>query len=553
LLIKLHISNYAIISNAEIHFNNKLNIITGETGAGKSILMGALGLILGDRADLKSLMNSNEKCIVEGTFDISNYTLEDYFLTNGLDYDLTCIMRREISSSGKSRAFINDTPVNLSQLKELGSQLIEIVSQHQTLELNDGDFQLSIIDAIAGTTDQFSKYKKLYFKYKSTEKDLLELIDKEKKSRQDEDYFRFQLNELLEANILIDEQAEIENKIDILSNAESIQYASGSACRLIDTEESSLIEQLRSILNILTPVAKHHSRINEIIDRLNSNIIDLKDISSELAAICENTQSDANELERLESRLQLLINLQKKHHVNSNEKLLLIKDKFKLDIEMIGSIQKEIEEKQLETSKQKIAMMEFSKLISDKRNKSIPIIEKNIIELLKQVQMPDAKIKVNNQLLSIENFTSDGIDRISLMFSANKGSLLMPINKVASGGELSRLMLCIKSLISDKVALPSIVFDEIDTGISGETALKVSRLMKQHANEHQVIAITHLPQIASKADSHFYVYKSSDKTTTKTFIKLLNAQEHIEEIARMLHGENPSPKVIEAAKELISD
>ena len=535
----------------DIPFDEKLNIITGETGAGKSILMGALGLILGERADLKALMNANDKCVVEGTFSIAGYKLKPFFETNELDYDSTCIIRREISTNGKSRAFINDTPVNLSQLKELGSQLIEIVSQHQTLELNDGAFQLSIIDSIADTEDEFLQYKKKFSEFKNTEKKLSELIEDEKKSRLDEDYFNFQLNELIEANIVSNEQEELEKNIDVLSNAENIQQAAGTANRLIDADESSIVDHLRNILSVLSPASKHHTQITESVKRINSTIIELKDISAELSMISESTQSNPEELVKLETRLQLLFSLQKKHRVNTNEELLLLKEKLQADVNALGSLQKEIEQQQIELKKQKNELIKLSKALSDKRNKAIPVIEKNIHELLKQVQMPDAKIKVDNQIAASENLNSNGIDSITLLFTANKGSQLMPINKVASGGELSRLMLCIKSLISDKVALPSIVFDEIDTGISGEAALKVSQVMKNHAAKHQVIAITHLPQIAGKADAHFYVYKTSDKTTTKTFIKKLSEQEHIEEIARMLHGENPSDKLIEAAKELI--
>ena len=553
MLKQLHISNYAIISSVDISFDEKLNIITGETGAGKSILMGALGLILGERADLKALMNTNDKCVVEGTFNISEYKLKPYFQSNELDYDSTCIIRREISTSGKSRAFINDTPVNLTQLKELGSQLIEIVSQHQTLQLNEEGFQLSILDAIAGTEDDFLLYKKKFTDYKIAEKVLFELLENEKKARLDEDYFNFQLNELIEANIVLNEQEELEKNIDILSNAENIQIAASSANRLLEEDETSVINLLRNILSVLSPQSKHHSQIAQLLSRLDSSIIELKDISSELSEITESTQSDPEELIKLETRLQLLFGLQKKHRLNNNEELILLKNKLQSDINMIGSLQKEIEEKQNDVDRKKSELLKLAKDLSGNRIHAIPSIEKNINELLKQVQMPDARIKIDHHQTNNEDFTSNGINSVRLLFSANKGSQLLPINKVASGGELSRLMLCIKSLISDKAALPSIIFDEIDTGISGEAALKVSQVMKKHASKHQVIAITHLPQIAGKADAHFYVYKTSDKTSTKTYIKKLNAQEHVEEIARMLHGENPSDKLIEAAKELISN
>jgi DNA repair protein RecN (Recombination protein N) len=551
LLTQLHISNYAIISEVVIHFDDKLNIITGETGAGKSILMGALGLILGERADLKALMNANDKCVVEGTFDIKNYKLKKYFEDNELDYDTTCIIRREISTSGKSRAFINDTPVNLSQLKELGSQLIDIVSQHQTLELNEDAFQLSVIDAIAETEDDLLQYRSTFNQYKTNEKLLRELIEREQKARQDEDYFRFQLNELAEATLVNNEQEELEKNLDILSNAETIQQATGSAHRLLDADELSLIDQLRNLKTLLAPAAKHHTQLESLLTRLDSTVIELKDIAAELEIISEGTQSNPEELVRLETRLQLLVNLQKKHRVNSNEELLVIQEKLQQDVDALGSLQNEIEQATTDINKQKTELIKLAKSLSDKRTKAIPVIEKNINALLAQVQMADAKIKVDNQCVEEDKFKATGIDAIQLLFAANKGSSFQPISKVASGGELSRLMLCIKSLISDKVALPSIVFDEIDTGISGEAALKVSQVMKKHALKHQVMAITHLPQIAGKADAHFYVYKTSDKTTTHTHIKKLNEQERVEEIARMLHGENPSEKVIEAARELI--
>jgi len=552
-LKQLHISNYAIIRNVEIGFDKKLNIITGETGAGKSIVVGALGLILGDRADTKVLLNANDKCVVEGTFDITDNNLRDFFISNELDFDNTCIIRREINTNGKSRAFINDTPVNLSQLKELGTQLIDIVSQHETLELNDGSFQLSIVDAIADTLEEIASFRNLFSEYKRNESILNALIENEKKSRQDEDYFRFQVNELSQTNLLANEQTELEKKLDILSNAEIIRNAAGNANRLLEADEQSIIDQIRNIKSILAPAAKHHPKTEETLKRIESAIVELKDISSELESVSGSIESDPNELERIENRLQILFGLQKKHNVNSTEELLEVLSKFENELKAIGSIQNEIIQKEKELHVQKNELIKLAKNISGKRNKAIPSIEKNINVLLKQVEMPEARIKVENTIRQPDNFNGDGIDDIQFLFSANKGSQMVPLNKVASGGELSRLMLCIKSLISDKVALPTIIFDEIDTGISGEASLKVSKVMKEHASAHQVIAITHLPQIAGKADAHFYVYKNSDKTTTHTHIKKLNDKERVEEIARMLHGENPSQKVLEAAKDLISN
>jgi DNA repair protein RecN (Recombination protein N) len=549
MLQSLHIRNYAIIKAVDINFDRRLNIITGETGAGKSILMGALGLILGERADSKSLHNPEDKCVVEGTFTIGSYHLKQFFETNELDYDTTCLIRREITPNGKSRAFVNDTPVNLTVLKELGEQLIDIVSQHQTLELNEEQFQLSIIDAIADTEKQKAEYSTSFRLYKKTERELKELIEKEAKARTDEDYLKFMLTELVEANLNANEQAELEKQLEILSNAENIQVAAGSANRTLSEDEQSIIDQIQQIKATLQPASKHHQGLLDLYKRLDSTIIELKDVSAELEAIAENTQANPEALQKTEDRLQLIFDLQKKHRVTTNAELLVLKQQMESNLTSIGSLQNEILDVEYKLSQLKESLTKQAEQLSAKRAKAIPVIEKNIHELLKQVEMPDAKISVDHKVLS--DFTETGADFISLLFSANKGQQLQPISKVASGGELSRLMLCIKSLISDKVALPSIVFDEIDTGISGEAAIKVSQVMKKHASQHQVIAITHLAQIAGKADAHFFVHKTSDKTSTNTHIKQLSENERLEEIARMLHGANPSPKVLEAARELI--
>lgn len=550
MLKELHIRNYAIIKEVDITFNNKLNIITGETGAGKSILMGALGLILGERADTKSLMNANDKCVIEGVFDISTYSIKSYFDQHELDYDTTCILRREIAPNGKSRAFINDTPVNLNQLKDLGSQLVDIVSQHQTLDLNNSDFQLSIVDAIADNNLDLEQYKLSYKQYKQTEKLLSVLIEREAKAKTDEDYLQFILNELNEVNPLPTEQEELEKQLEVLSNADTIQQCAGVAFGALNADDQGLIEVLREIKVNLGNGSKHHAGLQDLVKRIDSAMIELKDIAAELENISEQIQANPSDLERIDTRLQLIFNLQKKHRVANNNELISFKLEVEEKLNNIGSLSDEIINTQKLLSDLKLKISKQAAQLSDRRTKAIPQIEQRVNELLVQVQMPDAKIKISQQILS-DAFNPDGIDQIDLLFAANKGSSFQPINKVASGGELSRLMLCIKSLISDKVALPTIVFDEIDTGISGEAAMKVSNVMKQHAAKHQVIAITHLPQIAGKADTHLLVYKNNDQDTTQTYIKTLSKEERIGEIARMLHGENPSDKVLEAAKELI--
>lgn len=550
MLQSLHIRNYAIIKAVDISFDQRLNIITGETGAGKSILMGALGLILGERADSKVLHNPEDKCVVEGVFGISTYNLQSFFETNELDYDTACIIRREIAPNGKSRAFVNDTPVNLNVLKDLGAQLIDIVSQHQTMELNEEQFQLSVVDAIAETDSLLAAYTQTYKTYKKTERELNQLLEQEAKARTDEDYLKFVLTELLEAHLQADEQNVLEKQLEILSHAEQIQQAAGNASRMLSADELSIIDQLQQLRASLQPAAKHHPGLLELVKRIDSVTIELKDVSSEMEAVAEQSQADPESLLKTEERLQLLFSLQKKHRASNNEELLLLQQKLETDLASIGSLQNEIADKQVELASLSEKLTLQGKALSEKRNKSIPATEKKIHELLKQVEMPDANIHIESK--PIDGFSATGMDKIQLLFAANKGQSFQPISKVASGGELSRLMLCIKSLIADKVALPSIVFDEIDTGISGEAALKVSQVMKQHSKHHQVIAITHLPQIAGKADAHFFVHKTTDKTSTHTHIKQLSENERLEEIARMLHGANPSPKVLEAARELIS-
>ncbi len=551
MLKQLHIQNYAIIKSVDIPFSEQLNIITGETGAGKSIVMGALGLILGERADTKVLLNQEEKCVVEGTFYIKPYKLKDFFEAHELDYDHTCVIRREITPQGKTRAFINDTPVNLNQLKELGEQLVDIVGQHQTLELNDTHFPFLMVDAIAGNDDVLNTYEQLYKTYKLTEKKLAGLIEQENQARADEDYFKFILHEINEINPLPDEQEQLEKQLELLSNAEVIQQQSASAARLLSGEEQSLIDGLNQLKSELATAAKHYSPLQQIIERIQSCTIELKDVAGELEQIAEDTQADPENLAKIESRLQALFNLQKKHRVLNNVELIAFGEDISNKLSAISSLGDQIKDTQTLLNEQIKQLQQLAETLSNSRKKAIPQIEKQVNALLVQVQMPDAQIQIKHTESKENKFTPNGIDALELLFSANKGGQFQPVNKVASGGELSRLMLCIKSIISDKMALPTIVFDEIDTGISGEAAQKVSKVLKAHAAKHQVIAITHLPQIAGKADSHIFIFKQKQGNSTQTGISLLNEQERVAEIARMLHGENPSEKVLEAAKELM--
>ena len=548
----LKIQNYAIIKQTEIRFEKGLNIITGETGAGKSILMGALGLILGERADTKVLLPGSEKLVVEGVFEVNNPELQYLLEENELDSEKQTILRREINSAGKSRAFINDTPINLPLLRSVGLLLIDIVSQHQTLELNEADFQMNVLDAFAESSKILEDYRIVFKQYRKSEQVYKDLLEREAKARSDEDYLRFVIHEINELNPKNGEEPELESEIQLLSHAEQIQTSCFQSSQVLEGNENSLLDQLREITGILAQSSKHQTAIPLILDRLQSNIVDLSDIAEELSSIADKTLSDPELLAKQELRLQELMNMQKKHRVSGNEELLDLLAKFQARINEIGSLAEEI----LVAEKQKSELFEKSLNLGNelhtKRELALNPMKLKVLELLNNVAIPQAQFEVKLEKTSDENLHSNGLNQLSFQFSANKGFPIKPLNEVASGGELSRLMLCLKSLISDKVELPSIVFDEIDTGISGEAALRVAQVMKAHATKHQVIAITHLPQIASKADNHFYVYKNHEEDQTLTQIRTLTEEERIYEIARMLSGENPGQAVLTAAKEMMS-
>lgn len=552
MLLTLSIQNFAIINASLIQFDKGLNIITGETGAGKSILMGALGLILGNRADTKDVMQGKDKCVIEAAFSIDGYQLQPFFEANELDEANPCIVRRELTSNGKSRAFINDTPVTLQVLRLFGLQLIDIVSQHQTLELNESSFQLQVLDAIANNQEALSNYKRSYKSYKKALLLLQDLQEKEAGSRQDEDYLRFVLGELQELNPKEGEQEILEAKLDELSHAEGIQQSSNYVSGLLEGGEHGILDQLREGRAQLAAAAKHHPLLKGLLSRLDSNLVDLKDLSRELQQVADQTILDPEALQAAENRLQQLFHLQKKHKVNSTSELIALMQTFEAKFEALGSLETEIETAKNLVENTKEDMLKHALHLRQLRQSALKNTSHQVNELLSQVALPNAVFAIALNELAIEKFTPDGAEEISFLFSANKGFEPQPITKVASGGELSRLMLCIKSLIADKVQLPSIVFDEIDTGISGEAAQKVAQVMQQHAKNHQVIAITHLPQIAGKAHQHLYVYKNSEGQITQTHIKSLSHEERVAELARMLSGENPSENVLAAARELMN-
>jgi DNA repair protein RecN (Recombination protein N) len=551
MLKHLSVQNYALIDKLEVELTDGLTIITGETGAGKSILLGALGLIAGSRADTQSLQDKTKKCIIEAAFNIKEYKLKDFFKDNELDYEAVSTIRREINPEGKSRAFINDTPVTLNQLKELGERLIDIHSQHQTLSLNGADFQLSVVDAFAKHEDVLTEYKSEFKNYKSLEKQLNELIERESQAKKDLDYFQFQFNELEDTNLKVGEQVEMEQELETLNNAEDIKLNLSKAAFSLAGGEQNLLSSFNEIKAILNSLSKFKPEIAELNTRINSAYIELKDISNELESLEQEIVYDPKRIELLNEKLDSIYRLQQKHQVKTIEELIAIKEELSNKLLDFSSLETEIQKTKAALGQSTKTLTSKSKTLSDNRKKVIPKIEKEIANLLSALSMPNAQLKINQTAL--EQFGTTGMDKISFLFSANKGSDFKELNKVASGGELSRLMLSIKSLIAQLTALPTIIFDEIDTGVSGDVADKVGSIMNTMSDKMQVITITHLPQIASKGESHLFVYKEDKNNKTYSNIKKLNSEERIQEIAKMLSTGSPTAAAISNAKELLKN
>ena len=546
MLHHLSVQNYALIDRLDVDFSDGLTIITG---AGKSILIGALGLVAGSRADAQSLQDKTKKCIIEVTFNIKGYSLKDFFTSNELDYETTTTIRREINPEGKSRAFINDTPVTLSQLKELAAYLIDIHSQHETLDLNAVEFQLSVVDAFAGHAGLLTEYAATFKQFKLLEKKLNELTERESQAKKDSDYFQFQFNELEDVNLKADEQATLEQELATLNNAEEIKLNLSKAAFGLNGGEQNLISLLNEIKTLLASFAKFKPEINELSSRINSSYIELKDIANELENLEQEIVYDPKRIEVLTVRLDELYRLQQKHQVKTIDELILIKVELSNKLLDFSSLEAEIEKAKKELSDLEKYLNACAKKISANRKKVIPKIEKEVASLLSSLSMPNAQLKIEQTEINL--LTKNGTDKINFLFSANKGSDFKELNKVASGGELSRLMLSIKSLLAQLTALPTIIFDEIDTGVSGDIGDKVGSIMNQMANTMQVIAITHLPQIASKGQSHLFVYKEEKNNKTFSNIKKLSAEERIKEIAKMLSTGTPTVAAISNAKELL--
>lgn len=551
MLKRLVIKNYALIDNLDISFSDELNIMTGETGAGKSIILGALSLILGQRAESKYFFNQQQKCIIEGTFLINEFHLDDFFKENDLDYDRETVLRREISPDGKSRAFINDTPVTLNTLKQLGEKLIDVHSQHATLEINDESFQLLVLDTIAGNGELLRRYKETYKSYRQAESKLKELIIKSEQAKTELDYLQFQFDELQKAGLISGEQEGLEQEQETLTHAEEIKRNLLGSITALNENEPSAIMMLKEALLNLNSAEKYNPEIRELSERLNSCLIEVKDILSEIGRIEQNSMINEARLEEVNARLDLIYSLQKKHRVSSDSELVQVREDLSAKLNHILFADEDIEKLRKQNSELFAELSGLADELSRSRSKSIPQVEASVIESLKEIGIPNAILNIQNDLLPESRFEITGKDRIKFFFSANKGQAPQPMNKVASGGELSRLMLSIKSLIAVHTALPTIIFDEIDTGISGEIALKVGNIMEKLSKNMQVIAITHLPQIASKGHSHYIVYKEENTDITYTNIRKLHEDERITELAKMLSGNNPGESALQNARELL--
>ncbi|MDR2407796.1 MAG: DNA repair protein RecN [Bacteroidales bacterium] len=546
---QLYIENYTLIEHLSIDFEEGFSVITGETGAGKSILIDALALLLGQRADTSVLFDKNRKSIIEATFDIRDQNLSSLFEEEDLDYDDICIIHREINPQSKSRAFINDTPVHINTLKRIGEKLVDIHSQHSNLLLQDNNFQLLVLDQYARLDKEIKTYKDTFRIFQAQKKQLQELFDKS--GNQDKEYLEFLSKELEEAKLTAGEQNELEERLQMLSHAEEIKQKLSEIINMVDFNEINVFQLLQDCKQRLSSMEKHSLKLETLSNRFNSILIDLKDITNEIATIAENTAYDPHEIEQLSARLNTLYRLEQKHKVNNEQDLIAVKEQLREKLQAIYQVEistSDLKESILQIEKQ---LYLLAKDLSQKRNNIIPSIEQALKEKLQAMNMPQAMIKIvleqSNQL------TETGLDKPVFLFNANRGTDMKAMAKVASGGELSRLMLAIKSLILQKNILPTIIFDEIDSGVSGEVSAKMGKVMQEIARFIQVIAITHLPQIASKAKAHYLVYKKDDKEKTCSQIKRLSQEERVVEIAKMISNEKLSDSTLQAAQSLLNN
>jgi len=549
MLSKLEIHNYILIDQLSIDLSNQLSVITGETGAGKSIIMGALGLILGDRADSTVCRDASKKCFIEGTFSLSNkQTYQAFFTEHDLDLTDEVIIRREINAQGKSRAFINDTPINLNELKQLTSQLVDLHQQFDTLTLGDTDFQRTVIDALAGVQKDLAQYQSVFHLWKDHQKQLAELITRRDDFEKTESYKKHLLEELAALQLKENELENLEQELKFLENAVSIKAQIDQSIQVLESTDNPIVQQLKQIANNLDSIVKWQPEFADLLNRLKAAQIELADVANELSSWQDKIDFDDKKLVVIQDRLSEGYSLQKKHKVQSTNELITIQKQLELDLTAVLSLDEEINQLTKQVKADEKQVVELASSLTQKRNKETAPFTKNVNQLLHQVGMPNAKIKVTIDEVA---YNAYGKDKIDFLFDANNTQKFEPIKKVASGGELSRLMLCIKSLVAKSIDLPTMIFDEIDTGISGEPAKQVGLLLQGLGQARQVLCITHQPQIAAKGHVHLFVYKEQKGASTNTFLRELTAAERVQHIALMIGGDPPSKSALENAKELL--
>lgn len=551
MLKHITIRNFALIEKVEISFSSGFSVITGETGHGKSVFLGAVAMLLGQRSDVKSIREGADRCVIEGIFDIAGFGLEAFFEENDLDYDRECIVRRELASSGRSRAFVNDTPVNVSLLKELGARLIDIHSQHQNLLLGDRNYQLSVLDTLAGDKELLSGYKGVYDQYLSLKRELAAKKEALEASRRDEDWLRFQLDELDAAALKSGELEELEQELQELSHAEDIQAALYGACAAIDSDERSMLNALREASNALSRIAVHYPAAQDFADRLESNYIELKDCCEDMSQRADRVQFAPSRLEFVENRVAQIYSLVKKHRVEDVDALITLADEYRGKLDAIVNGDDDILELEKRLSEIVKQLTDKSAVLTSVRKESAADLQEKIVAILVNLGMPMIRFEV--EFKPVEGFTPVGCDNVVFLFSANSSSAPQPLCDVASGGEMARVMLALKSLVASSTKQPTLIFDEVDTGVSGILAERMGRTMQQMAGDFcQVLSITHLPQVAALGRNHYKVYKEETDKGTVTNIVELGQQERVHEIAQMMSGEVLTEAALDNARQLLS-
>lgn len=549
MLQHLHIRNYALIEDLSVDFTDGFSVITGETGAGKSILLGALGFVLGDRADTGVLFDKDKKCVVEAQFHLDNESLRPLFEENDLDFDTECILRRELNPQKKSRAFVNDTPVTLQVIKEIGSQLVDIHSQHDSLLLTDAGFQLHLLDEIAQNNDLLAEYQDHYGAYNTIKRKLDELRETASKNIAENDYLKFQLDELQKAQLQDNEYAEMEQGLNVMENAEEIKTLLVSADGLLDNTDSAILPQLNELSSALHRLGQLLPQTGELQQRVENAQVELKDIAYDLERLQDDTQFDEERMQELQERMDLLNRLMMKHHVQEFADLIRLRDEIEAKVNAFENIDKDIEQAEKALKEQTALLKQLATKLHAQREKAAKSFSADVTKLARQLSMPHAEFRITLEPLA--TFGHTGLDQVHFLFSANKGVDVAELSKVASGGELSRLMLSIKSVVSQHNYIPTLIFDEIDTGVSGEVAAKIGAIMQGMGSSLQLISITHLPQVASKAQHHFFIYKDDEGSRTQSHIKLLNAEERVTEIAKMLSNDKVTSEALKAAEVLL--